>query len=151
MRITESKLRRIIRNVIKEGYLEVPDRVEEVNLDGVILEDLVVKYEDGADGGFESYISANCYLNFEKSSGGDESKSGRFEISHYSESMSLENIVMNIVDDIVDNGFFEEKSEEEIEEIEKKLESIIKEKFNFGIAQGFFWAGRRLSHNVKKW
>lgn len=104
MRITESKLRNIIRQIIKEGE----SSPEKISLSGVTINNFVIS-SDTSTG--ELYVEGEL----------DSGKSLYYE----SESLNIDDGAESIIDQIRDDGYFSDLSDEDIENIENNLSKMM--------------------------
>ena len=107
MRITESKLRDIIRQIIKEGE----SRPEKISLSGVTINNFVISGDTSTG---ELYIEGEL----------DSGKSLYYE----SESLNIDGGAESIVNQIRSEGYFGDLSDEDIENIENDFSMMMSKK-----------------------
>ena len=108
MKITERRLRSIIRSVIKESEFNNQDNVIEIH--GIVFRDFVVTGDGDGD------ISAEYVLNGKK-------------YFHDNKTGSYERIAYDIMDVLEEAELLKEKTPEEKEEINLRLDDIIEDKY----------------------
>ena len=130
MRITEKRLRRIIRGVIKESI----GSEKSISLNGVIIDNFEVFYDPENDMIAMLNVSGDINIKETLRAQGKKDERESVEFDYENESVDVEGIAFNIVDQINDLELFaEDMSDEDLDKVEKDLIKIIEKRMYAGV------------------
>ena len=125
MRITEKRLRRIIRGVIKESI----GSEKSISLNGVIIDNFEVFYDPENDMIGSLNVSGDINIKETLRAQGKNDERESVEFDYENESVDVEGIAFNIVDQINDLELFaEDMSDGDLDKIESDLIKIIEKR-----------------------
>ena len=122
MRITEKRLRRIIRGVIKESI----DSEKSISLNGVVIDNFEVFYDPENDMIAMLNVSGDINIKETLRAQGKKDERASVEFDYENESVDVKGIAFKIVDLINDLELFgKDMSDEDLNKLESDLIDII--------------------------